>query len=97
MTERFYERVWQRAGESPPHNDSQSVINLANNSVYHDKTKHIDVRYHFIHTLLKDDVLSLKKIHTSQNSADMLTKMVTVEKLKSMFNFCGSSRMRIRI
>ena len=65
-----------------PHSDSQSVTNLASNSVYHDKTKHIDVRYHFIHTLLKDDVLSLKKIHTSQNSADMLTKMVTVEKLK---------------
>ena len=52
------------------HSDSQSAIYLANNSAYHDRTKHIDVWYHFIHILLK-------KIHTSQNSTDMLTKMVT--------------------
>jgi len=31
-----------------PHSDSQSAINLATNPVYHDKTMHIDVRYHFI-------------------------------------------------
>ena len=59
-----------------------SVINFANNPVYHDRTKHIDVRYHFIRILLKD-VLSLMKIHTSRNSADMLTKIVTTEKLKT--------------
>jgi len=65
------------------HSDSQSVIDLANNSVYHDRTKHIDVRYHFIRILLKDGVLSLLKIHTSQNFANMLTKVVTTEKLKT--------------
>jgi len=59
------------------HNDSQSAIDLANNPVYHDITKRIDVRYHFIRILLKDSVLSLVKIHTNQNSTDMLTKVVT--------------------
>jgi len=47
--------------------DRQSAIDLAINSVYHDRTKHIDMRYHFIRILLKDGVLSLVKIHTSQN------------------------------
>jgi len=65
------------------HSDSQSAIDLANNSDYHDKTKHIDVQYHFIHNLLKDDMLSLVKIHTSQNLADMLTKLVMTEKLET--------------
>jgi len=65
------------------HSDSQSAIDLANDPVYHDRTKHIDVRYHFICKLLKDGVFSLLKIHTSQNLTDMLTKVVTVEKLKS--------------
>jgi len=60
----------------------KSVIDFANNLVYHDKTKHIDVRYHFIHIFLKDGVLSLVKIHTCRNLADMLTKEVTIEKLK---------------
>ena len=58
------------------HIDSQSGIYLVNNLVYHDRTKYIDMRYHFIRILLKDDVLSLVKIHTSQNPADMLTKVV---------------------
>ena len=65
------------------HSDSCSVINLANNLVYHDKTKHINVWQHFIHILLKDGVLSLVKIHTSQNPADMLIKVVTTEKVKT--------------
>ena len=63
--------------------DSQSAIYLANNLVYHDRTKHIDVRYHFIHILLEHGVLSLEKIHTNQNLADMLNKVVIVEKLKT--------------
>ena len=66
----------------PLHSDSQNTIDFANNSVYYNRTKHIDVRY-FIRIFLKDGVLSLKKIHASQNPADMLTKVVTVEKLKS--------------
>ena len=59
------------------HSDIQSAIDLTNNPIYHDRTKHIDVRYHFICILLKDSVLSLVKIHTNQNSTDMLTKVVT--------------------
>ena len=73
----------------PLHSDDHSAIDLTNNLVYHDRTKHIDVQYHFIRILLKDGVLSLKKIHTTQNSLDMLTKVVMVEKLKSCSAFVG--------
>jgi len=62
--------------------DSQSPIDLANNPVYHDRTKHIIVQHHFIHILLKNGVLSPAKIRTSQNPTDMLTKMAMTEKLK---------------
>jgi len=65
------------------HSDSQSTIDLANNLIYHDITKHIDVRYHFIYKLLKNGVFSLLKIHISQNLADILTTVVTMETLKS--------------
>ena len=36
------------------HSDSQSIIHLANNLVYHGRTKHIDVQYHFIRIFLKE-------------------------------------------
>ena len=71
------------------HSDSQSAIDLDNNPVYHDRTRHINVRYHFIHILLKDKVLSLEKIHTSQNLADMLTNMAMMENLKTCLAFVG--------
>jgi len=67
---------------------SQSAINLVKNPVYHDKIKYIDVQY-FIRILLKDSVLSLVKIHISQNLADILTKVVTMEKLKTCSTSTG--------
>jgi hypothetical protein len=63
--------------------DSQSAIHLAKNLTFHSKTKHIQLRYHFIRSDLEDGHLKLEKIHTSQNPADMLTKGVTREKLCS--------------
>ena len=62
--------------------DSQSTIHLENNSTFHSRTKHIQLKYHFIWSVLEDGQLKLKKIHTSQNPADMLTKVVTKEKLR---------------
>ena len=65
------------------YSDSQSAIHLAKNSAFHSRTKHIGIRYHFVRSLLEQGLVKLEKIHTSQNPADMLTKVVTVEKLRS--------------
>ena len=64
------------------YNDSQSAIHLAKNSAFHSRTKHIGICYHFIRSLLEDEVLTLRKILGSKNPADMLTKTVTIDKLK---------------
>ena len=64
------------------HCDSQSVIYLAKNQVYHARTKHIDVRFHKIRELLTTGQIVLEKVHTSENAADMLTKPVTSDKFK---------------
>ncbi|KAE8695859.1 U-box domain-containing protein 31 [Hibiscus syriacus] len=62
--------------------DSQSAIHLAKNPSFHSRTKHIQLRYHFIRSLLEDGILKLEKISRAQNPADMLTKAVTTDKLK---------------
>ncbi|MCO5566392.1 hypothetical protein L7F22_020069 [Adiantum nelumboides] len=56
------------------HCDSQSAIQLARNPVYHSKTKHVDVKYHFIREMLEDNRIQLVKVHTTENPADLLTK-----------------------
>jgi ATP-binding cassette subfamily B (MDR/TAP) protein 1 len=91
VTEAAKEMIWLKAflGElglkqenSVLFSDSQSAIHLAKNPVFHARTKHIDLRYHFIRSLLEEGELLLEKILGSQNPADMLTKSVTIEKLK---------------
>ena len=64
------------------HSDSQSAIFLAKNSAFHSKLKHIQKKYNFIRYLIEDKLVILEKICGSKNLADMLTKGVTIEKLK---------------
>ena len=64
------------------HNDSHSAIFLTKNSTFHSKSKHIQTKYHFIRYLVEDKLVILEKICGSKNPADMLTKGVTIEKLK---------------
>ena len=78
----FLEELGHKQDKCILHCDSQSVIHLAKNPVYHARTKHIQVRYHFIRSVIEDKVFELQKILGSENPADMLTKTVTVEKLR---------------
>ena len=73
--------------------DSQSAICLAKNQVYHARSKYIDVRYHKIWEWLNSEEIILKKVHTEENAADMLTKVATVEKFKhclDLLNVAGT-------
>ncbi|GKB99579.1 retrovirus-related pol polyprotein from transposon TNT 1-94 [Tanacetum coccineum] len=58
---------------------SMSAICLAKDQVYHDRTKHIDVRYHFIRTERR---IKEKKIGTQDNPGDVFTKPVPLSKFR---------------
>eukprot|EP00253_Pinus_taeda_P025015 PITA_25015 len=62
--------------------DSQSAIHLATNPAYHSRTKHIDVRYHFLRHVINGGKVALQKVHTRENCADIFTKPVTLEKMR---------------
>ena len=87
--QRFMEELEKKQENSWLYCDSQSVIHLAKNPAFHSKTKHIQLRYHFIRSTLEDGQLNMEKIHTSQKPADMLTKGVTREKLSSFLVLVG--------
>ncbi|KAH9307354.1 hypothetical protein KI387_035265, partial [Taxus chinensis] len=72
--QQLLEELGHKQEECKLYSDSQSAIHLAKNSAFHSRTKHIQLRYHFIRTALEEDKLKLEKIHTSQNPADMMTK-----------------------
>ena len=66
----------------PPilYSDSQSALQLIKNPVFHDKTKHIQGKMHYVREVAQEGGVTFAKVHTSNNLADMLTKAVPVAK-----------------
>ncbi|CAA7029323.1 unnamed protein product [Microthlaspi erraticum] len=62
------------------HCDSQSAIYLAKNHMFHERTKHIQVKYNYIREVIDEGDVQVQKIHTSVNPADMLTKSLPGDK-----------------
>ena len=69
--------------------DSSSAIYLSKNPAHHEKTKHFDIKLHFIRNVVSMGVVRMVKIHTDRNPADMLTKVVTTAKFKVCLDIVG--------
>ena len=54
--------------------DNQSGIQLSENLVFHDRSKHIDIMYHFIRDMVQRGPIRLDHIGTDEHVADILTK-----------------------
>ncbi|GKA53798.1 putative ribonuclease H-like domain-containing protein [Tanacetum coccineum] len=54
--------------------DNNSTIGIIENPVQHSKTKHIEIRHHFIRDCNAKKLIQMVKIHTDHNVADLLTK-----------------------
>jgi hypothetical protein len=54
--------------------DNQSAISLCKNPVFHDRSKHIDLRYHFIRECVEKGKVEVKYVSTDDQLADILTK-----------------------
>lgn len=54
--------------------DNSSTICIIKNPVQHTKTKHIEIRHHFIRDCYEKKLIQVVKIHTNENYADLLTK-----------------------
>ena len=61
-------------------NDNQSAIKLARNPVYHSRSKHIEIRFHFIREAIQRHPIRLDYLPTEEMTADVLTKPLPVAK-----------------
>ena len=79
---RFLQELGLMQDKYVVHCDSQSAIDLSKNATFHSLSKHIEVRYHWIRLLVEKRLMQLRKIYIEKNPADMLTKVVTNQKLE---------------
>jgi hypothetical protein len=54
--------------------DNQSAISISENDVKHDRTKHIDIKYHFVHDEIVGKNIEMRYIKTEDQLADIFTK-----------------------
>ncbi|GAA0151769.1 hypothetical protein LIER_10418 [Lithospermum erythrorhizon] len=71
--------------------DNMSAINISKNPMQHIRTKHIDIRHHFIRELVGDKVITLEHVSIDKQLADIFTKLLDVaqfEFLRSSLGLC---------
>nr|GEZ82763.1 putative ribonuclease H-like domain-containing protein [Tanacetum cinerariifolium] len=64
--------------------DNNNAICIVKNPVYHSKTKHIEIRHHFIRDCFEKKLISVDNIPTNENVADLLTKPFDVGRFQSL-------------
>ena len=67
--------------------DNQSTTFLTKDQMFYEKTKHIDVRYHFVREIIARGDIVVSKVGTQDNPADMMTKSLLIAKFVHFFFF----------
>ncbi|GJW51836.1 putative ribonuclease H-like domain-containing protein [Tanacetum coccineum] len=71
------------------HIDNESTICIVKNPIFYSKTKHIEIRHHFIRDSNEKKFIQMIKIHTDQNVVDLLTKAFHVSKFQYLIASIG--------
>ena len=69
-------------GDNQTELSNQGVIVLSKDNKLHQHTKHIDIRYHFIHEAVEDGQIRTNYVPTDQNPADIFTKPLSKTKFR---------------
>ena len=69
--------------------DNQGAIVLVKDNKFHARTKHIDLRFHFIREAVEDNKILITYIPTEENVADIFTKALVRPKFKGFVGRLG--------
>ncbi|KAG9446390.1 hypothetical protein H6P81_012518 [Aristolochia fimbriata] len=69
--------------------DNTSAINISKNPVQHSRTKHIDIRHHFIRELVEDRQVLIEHVSTENQLADIFTKSLDAKRFEFLRGALG--------
>ncbi|GKA89904.1 integrase, catalytic region, zinc finger, CCHC-type containing protein [Tanacetum coccineum] len=78
-----------RFNKIPMYYDNKSAIALCCNNVQHSRSKHIDIRFHFIKEHVENGVIKLYFVNTEYQLADIFTKPLARERIEFLINKLG--------
>nr|GFA76573.1 zinc finger, CCHC-type [Tanacetum cinerariifolium] len=74
--------------------DNKSAIALMKNPIFHERSKHIDTKYHFIRECVERDDIQVEFVSGEHQKADILTKALPKIKFLVMRQFIGLKDLR---
>jgi hypothetical protein len=74
--------------------DNSSTIKLSKNPIFHGRTKHIDVKFHFLRDLVKEGAVELIHCETREQVADILTKPLKLESFTRLRDLLGMQSIK---
>ena len=69
--------------------DNSSAIDISKNPVQHSKTKHVEIRYHFIRDRVERKIVCLEYIPTERQNAYIFTKPLDRSKFETLYQVIG--------
>jgi hypothetical protein len=75
--------------------DNKSAISLCKNPVYHDRSKHIDTRFHYIRQCVEEGRIEVEHVGTGDQLADLLTKSLGRAKFQDLRERIGVTEIKM--
>ena len=69
--------------------DNQGAIAMLKNAIAHSRTKHIDIRYHYIHEAIQEGLIKVHYCPTNKMLADILTKPLSKGRFQELRQAMG--------
>ena len=83
------EKSLKRLVIEPSRTDNNSAIALSKNHVFYKRTKHIDIRFHFIRELVNDKEICLEFCRYEDQLADIFTKPLAKDTFQYLRSYLG--------
>jgi hypothetical protein len=71
------------------HCDNQSCVKISENHVFHDRSKHIEIKYHYIRDMVQRKTIHMQYLPTHEQIADIFTKPLAKKKFEYFYERLG--------